>query len=84
MVPIPLVDRGRAEFACAKAIITETMDCGTYKLRRKHGLLKQVYSRNQSTICAEKFVTRRGNKGSRSQSARGSYCRLDGTWPEDQ
>ncbi|XP_068227685.1 SCAN domain-containing protein 3-like [Palaemon carinicauda] len=52
MVSIPLVGRGRAEFANAKAIITETMDGGTYKLGTKHGLLKQVYSRNQFTLCA--------------------------------
>ncbi|XP_068200601.1 KRAB-A domain-containing protein 2-like [Palaemon carinicauda] len=54
MVPIPLVDRGRAEFANTKAIITETMDGRTYKLGTKHGLLKQVYSWNQFTLCAEK------------------------------
>ncbi|XP_064098745.1 uncharacterized protein LOC135209944 [Macrobrachium nipponense] len=57
MVPIPLVDCGRAEFANAKAIITETVDGGTYKLGTKHGLLKQVYSRNQFTLCAEKFMS---------------------------
>ena len=51
------VDCGWAEFANAKAIITEPMDGWTYKLGTKHGLLKQVYSRNQFTLCAKKFVS---------------------------
>ncbi|XP_064113585.1 uncharacterized protein LOC135220244 [Macrobrachium nipponense] len=57
MVPIPLVDRGREDFANAKAIIVQLMDCGSYKLGTKHCLLKQMYTRNQFTLCAEKFMS---------------------------
>ena len=33
------------------------MNNETYKLGTKHGLLKQVYTRNQFTLCIEKFMS---------------------------
>ncbi|XP_063889355.1 uncharacterized protein LOC135116074 [Scylla paramamosain] len=57
MVPVPLVDRGRAEFPNVKAVVFQALDNGTYKLGTKHGLLKQVYTRNQFTPCLEKFLS---------------------------
>ncbi|XP_063884390.1 KRAB-A domain-containing protein 2-like [Scylla paramamosain] len=57
MVPVPLVDRGRAEFPNVKAVVFQALDNGTYKLGTKHGLLKQAYTRNQFTPCLEKFLS---------------------------
>ena len=57
MVPVPLVDRGRAEFPNVKAVVFQALDNGTYKLGTKHGLLKQMYTRNQFTPCLEKFLS---------------------------
>ncbi|XP_064104013.1 centriolin-like [Macrobrachium nipponense] len=57
MVPVPLVDRGRAEFPNVKAVVFQALDNGTYKLGTKHGLLKQVYTRNQFIPCLEKFLS---------------------------
>ena len=51
MVPIPLVDRGRAEFTNAKAIVLEVDESGSYKLGTRHRVLKQFYTRNQYTPC---------------------------------
>ena len=57
MVSVLLVDRGRAEFPNVKAVVFQALDNGTYKLGTKHGLLKQVYTRNQFTPCLEKFLS---------------------------
>lgn len=56
MVPIPLVDRGRAEFPNAKAVIISKVDGGLYQLGTHHGLLKQQYTRNQFSPCDEQFM----------------------------
>ena len=46
MVPIPLIDRGRAEFTNLKAVVIEVEESGMYKLGLVHGILKQLYARN--------------------------------------
>ena len=71
MVPIPDVDRGRAEFPNVKAVVIEVVilranknaqkclqanDNATYKLGTEHGRLKQLYTRNEFTPCIEKFL----------------------------
>jgi hypothetical protein len=56
MVNIPLVDRGRGEFPNVKAVITGKEAGGLYKLGTQHGLLKQLYTRNQFNLCEEKFL----------------------------
>ena len=57
MVPITLVDRGRAEFPNAKAVVLQVDDSGTCKLGTRHGILKQLYSRNQFTPCEQQFLS---------------------------
>lgn len=57
MVPIPYVDRGRAEFPNIKAVVLEVNNYGLYKLGTKHGVLHPMYARNQFTVCAEKFLS---------------------------
>jgi len=50
------VDRGRAEFSNIKAVVVRIEDNGTYKLGTKHGLIKQLFTRNQFTPCVENFL----------------------------
>ncbi|CAH1107913.1 unnamed protein product [Psylliodes chrysocephalus] len=38
------------------AIVLEITDDNLYKLGTKHGILNQLYARNQFTICNEKFI----------------------------
>ena len=57
MVPIPLVDRGRAEFTNAKAVVLKIDESGTYKLGTRHGILKQLYTRNQFNPCEQQFLS---------------------------
>ncbi len=51
MVLIPMVDQGRGEFPNVEAVIIGKEDDGLYKLGTKHGLLKQLYTRNQYSLC---------------------------------
>lgn len=51
------MDRSRAEFSNAKAVVLSVETNGTYKLGTKHGILKSHYTRNQFTVCAEEFVS---------------------------
>ena len=58
MVPAPpLVDRGRAEMPNVKAVVVSVHGDGLYKLGTKHGLLNQLYTRNQFSPCVEQFMT---------------------------
>ena len=57
MIPIPIVDRGRAEFPNAKAVVLQVEENGTYKLGKRHGVLKQLYTRNQFTPCEQLTLT---------------------------
>ena len=57
MIPVPLVDRGRAEMPNVKAVVVSLQDGGLYKLGTQHGLLNQLYSRNEFSPCVEKFMT---------------------------
>ena len=50
------MDRGRAEFSNIKAVVVRIEDNGTYKLGTKHGLIKQLFTRNQFTPCVEIFL----------------------------
>ena len=47
LVPVPDVDRGRADFRNVKGIITKCGNDGTYKIGTSHGTLKQQYTRAQ-------------------------------------
>ena len=57
MVPIPLVNRGRAEFTNSKAVVLKVDESGTYKLGMRHGILKRLYTRNQFTPCEQQFLS---------------------------
>jgi len=57
MIPIPEVDRGRAEFRNVKGVVVSVEESGMYKLGTKHGLLNQLYSRNQFMPCINKFMS---------------------------
>ena len=56
MVPIPDVDRGRADLRNIKAVVIKVHDDGMYELGTEHGILKNLYSRNQFSPCIEKFI----------------------------
>ena len=56
VVTIPIVDRGRGEFPNVKAVVTGKEAGGLYKLGTQHGLLKQLYTRNQFNLREEKFL----------------------------
>lgn len=56
-VPVPDVDRGRGDARNILAVVTETTSDGFYRLGLKEGLLKQLYSRNQFTVCQKTFLT---------------------------
>lgn len=56
MVPIPEVDRGRADHRNIKAVVLSIED-GFYKLGTSHGKLSQLYARNQFSPCIETFLT---------------------------
>ena len=57
MVPVPLVDCGRAEMPNVKAVVISVHNGVLYKLGTKHGLLNQFYTRNQFSPCVEQFMT---------------------------
>ncbi len=56
MVPIPEVDRGRAEFRNLKAVVLSAEENGLYRIGTRHGTLHQLYSRNQFIPCVESFM----------------------------
>lgn len=57
MVRVPDVDRGRAEFLNVKAVVICVETNGLYKLGTKHGVLPQLFSRNQFSPCAGSFLS---------------------------
>ena len=67
-VPIPDVDRGRADFRNIKAVVIEADDSCNYKLGTEHGVLSQMYVRSQFEPSVEKLfnvpdvITERSSK----------------------
>ncbi|KAE9536197.1 hypothetical protein AGLY_007420 [Aphis glycines] len=55
-IKIPDVDRARSDLRSILAVII-SMEDGNYKLGTTKGKLQHYYSRNQFTICKEKFVS---------------------------
>ena len=55
-VRVPDVDRGRTDGRNILAFVLEITDANLYKLGTKHGILNQLYARNQFTICNENFI----------------------------
>ena len=56
MIPIPDVDRSKAELRNVKGVVVEIDVSGMYKLGTEHGLLNHLYTRNQFLLCGEKFL----------------------------
>ncbi|EDV20733.1 uncharacterized protein TRIADDRAFT_60686 [Trichoplax adhaerens] len=56
LVPVPAVNRGRVNLSNVKAVITESYGNNFFKLGTKYGTLKQRYSRNQFTVCTERYI----------------------------
>lgn len=56
-VPIPDVDRCRGDHRNILAVITAIEDDGFYRLGTMHGMLKQLFSRNQFEICKNNFLS---------------------------
>ena len=56
MVPIPDVDRGRADLRNIKAIVKKVNGDGMYELGTEFGTLEQLYSRNQFAPTLENFM----------------------------
>ncbi|CAG5004981.1 unnamed protein product [Parnassius apollo] len=57
VVKIPDVDRAKADDRNIMVVIISLETEGMYKLGTKHGILNQLYARNQFTVCKETFVT---------------------------
>nr|XP_022904893.1 uncharacterized protein LOC111416991 [Onthophagus taurus] len=57
VVKIPDVDRAKADDRNIMAVIISQETEGMYKLGTKHGILNQLYARNQFTVCKETFIT---------------------------
>ena len=56
IVPIPLVDQGRAEFPNLRAVIISKEEGDLYKLGTHHGILSQHYTRNQFSPSGEQLM----------------------------
>ncbi|XP_045511256.1 KRAB-A domain-containing protein 2-like [Colias croceus] len=56
VVKIPDVDRAKADDRNIMAVIISQETEGMYKLGTKHGILNQLYTRNQFTVCKETFI----------------------------
>ncbi|XP_028128149.2 uncharacterized protein LOC114324478 [Diabrotica virgifera virgifera] len=56
-IRVPDVDRARSDQRNLLAIVTEITEKKLYKLGPKYGILNQLYSRNQFTVCKEKFIS---------------------------
>lgn len=56
-VPVPDLDRGRNDSRTILAIVMERTEQDLYRLGTTHGISNQMYSRNQFSICKEKFLT---------------------------
>jgi hypothetical protein len=56
-IRIPEVDRGKADSRNIIAVITSKENENLYKLDTKHGILKQLYTRNDFTVCKEAFIS---------------------------
>ena len=55
-IPIPDVDRSKAELRNVKGVVVEIDESGMYKLGSEHGVLNHLYTRNQFLLCEEKFL----------------------------
>lgn len=55
LIPIPDVDRGRGDHKNLKGIILSDED-GFYRIGTEFGTLDSLYTRNQFSICKEKFL----------------------------
>ncbi|XP_022194657.2 KRAB-A domain-containing protein 2-like [Nilaparvata lugens] len=55
-VPIPEVDKGKGDLRNVLAVVMEVTEDGFYKLGTKNGILKQLYSRSQFTVCKNNFI----------------------------
>lgn len=55
-VPVPDLDRGRSDSRNILAIVLEKNENDLYKLGTTHGIINQMYSRNQFSICKEKIL----------------------------
>ncbi|XP_050518938.1 uncharacterized protein LOC126893041 [Diabrotica virgifera virgifera] len=56
-IRVPDVDRARSDQRNLLATVTEITEKKLYKLGTKYGILNQLYSRNQFTVCKEKFIS---------------------------
>ena len=56
-IPIPQVDRGRADPRNIIGIVTECSDNAMFTVVVKSGILNVKYSRNQINVCATKLYT---------------------------
>lgn len=54
-IPVPDVDRGKADARNILGVVMETSE-GFFKIGTPDGILNQLYSRNQFTICQEKLI----------------------------
>lgn len=56
-VRVPDIDRARSDGRNMLATVIEVIASNLYKLGTKQGVLNQLYSRNQFTVCKERFIS---------------------------
>lgn len=56
-IRVPELDRAKADSRNIIAVITSVENVSLYKLGTKHGIVNQMYSRNEFTICKEKIIS---------------------------
>lgn len=55
-VPIPDFDKGKGDSRNVLAVVMKVSEDGFYQLGTVNGILKQLYSRSQFTVCPKKLV----------------------------
>lgn len=56
-IPVPDVDRAKADFGNILGVILEVIDNCFYKIGTKWGKLNSLYARNQFSVCPEIFLS---------------------------
>ena len=56
IVPIPEVDKSRGDANNLMAVVVQSQKDGFYTLGTRHGILKQLYTRNQFEVCQEQHL----------------------------
>ena len=71
MIPLPDVDRSKAELRNVKGVVVEIDESGMYKLGTEHGLLNHLYTKSVPSVRKEIPRYRRCSSNKRCMSTPG-------------